>query len=218
MTPLEQLEADFARVKQWRKWKLTKIRDQAETLPYFIIEEEFALKWIGTEDLAVATTLYKIYQVYTAKRKELTAKDTIEDSSDDDLDDDDADNAPKGPPSSRGKQIVYSSSSSDKETRRVMEKSRLETQRGGESSKAPQEQLAATLPQGTQLMDLNMEPHQEEIPKHQATTSEHVKNQILTDGAEDTPTLAEVFINERRATIKFVSNAELRLHKRLIKM
>ncbi|CAH9072674.1 unnamed protein product [Cuscuta europaea] len=58
----------------------------------------------------------------------------------------------------------------------------------------------------------------EETPEQQPTTSTVLKEKILTDGAEDTPTLAEVFIQERRATTKFINNAEVRLHKRLIKM
>ncbi|CAH9089123.1 unnamed protein product [Cuscuta epithymum] len=38
------------------------------------------------------------------------------------------------------------------------------------------------------------------------------------DNEEDTTTLAGVFIKERRATTQFISRAEVRLHKRLIKM
>ncbi|CAH9079747.1 unnamed protein product [Cuscuta europaea] len=219
MTPLEQLDADFARVKAWRSWKLSRILLQADTFSHFIEEEDFVVEWIGTEDMAEATRLHTINQVYALKKKNLTAKDTIEDSDNDDLDDDNddnGDNAPKGPPKSRGKQTVHSSSS-DKQLGQTLEKSRLETKGGGESSKAPQKLLVATIQQGTAMIDLNLEPHQDTIPEKPATSNE-IKNQIQHEDEEDTPTLAEVFINERRATTKFISNAEVRLHKRLIKM
>ncbi|CAH9122628.1 unnamed protein product [Cuscuta epithymum] len=148
----------------------------------------------------------------------MLGKTSIQDDDSDDLDDDDDDgDAHKGPPSKqRGKQIISSSSSSDKEFRTILEKSRLETHGGGESSKAPQEQMTAT--QEPQPMNLNLNSYQEDIPEQEPPTSNDLKDQILHDGEEDTPTLAEVFINERRATIKFISNAEVRLHKRLIKM
>ncbi|CAH9093435.1 unnamed protein product [Cuscuta europaea] len=221
LTPLEQLDEEFTRVKAWRSWKLSRILHQAKTIAHFIEEEDFVVDWLGTDDMADATRLLKINQVYAIKRKHLTAKDAIEDSSDDDLDNDDnnPDNAPKGPPRSTGKHIIHStSSSSDKELRQALEKSRMETQGGGESSKAPQEQLAATLEQAPQLLDLNSEPQQDVAPTPQPTTLNNIREKILNEGEKDTPTLDEVFMHERRETTKFISNAEVRLHKRLIKM
>ncbi|CAH9118497.1 unnamed protein product, partial [Cuscuta europaea] len=212
LTPLEHLDADFARVKEWRKWNLSRILKQAETLHNFIDEEDFALQWMGTEDLAVATKLHHINQVYSNRRSQLVGKSS---APSDDLDDsdDDNDDASKGPPSNKGKQIITSSSCSDEILGGILAKSTMETHGCGETSKVMKEskthkeapeQPTAISQQATPLPDPNNEP-----PEQQPTTSEYLKMKMLTEDAEDTPTIAEVFIQERRATTKFISNAEV---------
>ncbi|XP_019159686.1 PREDICTED: glutamic acid-rich protein-like [Ipomoea nil] len=63
----ESIETNFQRVMQWQKWRTSPLRTFLEMFEEMKDEEEFALEWIGTQDVYEALRLETIKRVYSYK-------------------------------------------------------------------------------------------------------------------------------------------------------
>ncbi|XP_019151903.1 PREDICTED: uncharacterized protein LOC109148624 [Ipomoea nil] len=63
----ESIERDYQRVLQWQKWRTAPLRSFIETFEAMQDEEEFALNWIGTDDVYKSLRLEEIRRVFSYK-------------------------------------------------------------------------------------------------------------------------------------------------------
>ncbi|XP_019199001.1 PREDICTED: uncharacterized protein LOC109192723 [Ipomoea nil] len=63
----ESIERDYKRVQQWQKWRTAPLRIFLESFEAMQDEEDFALAWIGTDDLSKALRIEEINRVFSYK-------------------------------------------------------------------------------------------------------------------------------------------------------
>ncbi|XP_019166794.1 PREDICTED: glutamic acid-rich protein-like [Ipomoea nil] len=63
----ESIESDYQRVLQWQKWRTAPLGTFIETFEAMQDEEQFALQWIGIEDVYKALRLEEISRVFSYK-------------------------------------------------------------------------------------------------------------------------------------------------------
>ncbi|XP_019157367.1 PREDICTED: uncharacterized protein LOC109153930 [Ipomoea nil] len=83
------IESDYQRVLQWQKWRTAPLRTFLETFEAMQDEEDFALKWVGTEDVYKALPTIGSNR---GRRNEATSKEDESDENEEE-DDDDVDDA-----------------------------------------------------------------------------------------------------------------------------